>query len=129
MSATEKRTIARLLKHGERKARYLLFTGKGPRRAAAIGKLSADKIAAISKELAQIGAGPDSKGPYTSEQAAAVLSGTTSVPHTDNNVVLIAAIYHPASAIESRNPENRGKILHQLQRVRAWIDDHSEEEA
>ena len=57
----------------------------------------------------------------------AILARTTSVPHSDNKV-LVAAIYHPASAIESRNPENRGKILHQLQRVRAWIDDHAEEE-
>lgn len=35
---------------------------------------------------------------------------------------LVAAIYHPASALGGRNPENRPLIVHQLRRVKAELE-------
>ncbi len=63
----------RLRKDGARKARYMLFIGKSPGLAAIRGRMPEKKAEALAKQLAKAGAGPDDLGPFTVEQASAVL--------------------------------------------------------
>jgi hypothetical protein len=63
----------RLSKDGERKARYLLFTGKGTDLAQLRSGLPSNKIEKILSELNSAGIGPKSGGPYNVKQAALVL--------------------------------------------------------
>lgn len=62
------------LKHdGERRARFLLFTGKSVRLAAIRARITEAKANAILKELDRAGAGPKHPGPFTVKQASLVL--------------------------------------------------------
>lgn len=64
---------ARLKQDGERRARYLLFTGKSVRLAAIRARISQAKAEALLKELIRGGAGPEHPGPFTVTQATMVL--------------------------------------------------------
>ena len=64
---------ARLRRDGERKARYMLFIGMDARLAAIRGRMSEEQAGVLARKLAKAGAGPDSEGPYTVEQASEVL--------------------------------------------------------
>lgn len=72
-SNLEKAADARLRHDGERRARYLLFTGKSVRLAAIRGRMTEAKATALLKELERAGAGPKHPGPFTVKQASIVL--------------------------------------------------------
>lgn len=64
---------SRLAEDGERRARFLLYSGVAPAVAAIRGVIDAKRAKAMLRELERAGIGPTSEGPYKKKQVALLL--------------------------------------------------------